>query len=129
MPLTKSLAAHAALLILSNQPIHNRSAPTTTYCYPVRFAHTTRTSHRSGIAEDVFPLTDTFQSYPAFTRFDCKAFLVEALRYFNGSPERMMIDNTHVVVLRGTGRTMVPVPEMSAFAEQRKTVIPLPDRS
>ena len=29
-----------------------------------------------------------------------------------------MIDNTHVVVLRGTGRDMVPVPEMAAFAER-----------
>jgi hypothetical protein len=29
-----------------------------------------------------------------------------------------MIDNTHVVVLRGTGRQMVPVPEMAAFAER-----------
>ena len=28
-----------------------------------------------------------------------------------------MIDNTHVVVLRGSGRDMVPVPEMAAFAE------------
>jgi hypothetical protein len=29
-----------------------------------------------------------------------------------------MIDNTHVVVLCGTGREMVPVPEMAAFAER-----------
>jgi len=29
-----------------------------------------------------------------------------------------MIDNTHVVVLRGTGREMIPVPEMAAFAER-----------
>ena len=29
-----------------------------------------------------------------------------------------MIDNTHVVVLRGTGTDMVPVPEMAAFAER-----------
>ena len=29
-----------------------------------------------------------------------------------------MIDNTHVVVLRGTGREMIPVPEMEAFAER-----------
>jgi hypothetical protein len=30
----------------------------------------------------------------------------------------VMIDHTHVVVLRGTGREMVPVPEMAAFAER-----------
>jgi hypothetical protein len=29
-----------------------------------------------------------------------------------------MIDNTHVVVLRGSGRDMVPVPEMAAFGER-----------
>jgi hypothetical protein len=59
-----------------------------------------------------------FQCYPAYQRFDCKVFLTEALRYFSGAPERVMIDNTHVVVLRGTGREMVPVPEMAAFAER-----------
>lgn len=59
-----------------------------------------------------------FQMYPSFQRFDCKVFLTEALRYFNGSTARVMIDNTHVVVLRGTGRAMVPVPEMAAFASR-----------
>jgi transposase len=59
-----------------------------------------------------------FQMYPSFTRFDCKVFLTEALRYFAGAPARLVIDNTHVVVLRGTGREMVPVPEMAAFAER-----------
>ena len=59
-----------------------------------------------------------FQIYPTFNRFDCKVFLTEALRYFNGSTKRVEIDNTHVVVLRGTGRRMVPVPEMEAFADR-----------
>ena len=59
-----------------------------------------------------------FQFYPTFQRFDCKVFLTDAVRYFGGSPKRVMIDNTHVVVLRGTGREMVPVPEMAAFAER-----------
>lgn len=59
-----------------------------------------------------------FQCYPAFQRFDCKVFLTDALRYAGGAPQRVMIDNTHVVVLRGTGREMVPVPEMAAFAER-----------
>jgi hypothetical protein len=45
-------------------------------------------------------------------------FLVAALRYFAGAARRCMIDNTHVVVLSGTGRDMVPVPEMAAFAER-----------
>ena len=59
-----------------------------------------------------------FQMYPTFQRFDCKVFLTEALRYFGAVPTRVVIDNTHVVVLRGTGREMVPVPEMAAFAER-----------
>src|SRR6202165_5833383 len=59
-----------------------------------------------------------FQCYPTFQRFDCKVFLTEALRYFGGATARAMIDNTHVVVLRGSGRDMVPVPEMAAFGER-----------
>jgi transposase len=59
-----------------------------------------------------------FQIYPTFQRFDCKVFLTDALRYMGGSTEHMMIDNTHVVVLRGTGREMIPVPEMEAFSER-----------
>lgn len=59
-----------------------------------------------------------FQMYPTFTRFDAKVFLTDALRYFGGVVARVVIDNTHVVVLRGSGREMVPVPEMAAFAER-----------
>jgi len=59
-----------------------------------------------------------FQINPRFQRFDCKVFLSDALRYMGGVVERVMIDNTHVVVLRGTGREMIPVPEMEAFAER-----------
>ena len=59
-----------------------------------------------------------FQCYPTFQRFDCKVFLTDALRYIGGVTRRVMIDNTHVVVLRGSGREMVPVPEMAAFGER-----------
>ena len=48
----------------------------------------------------------------------CKTFLHDALVYLGASCERCMIDNTHVVVLRGTGKDMVPVPEMEAFGER-----------
>jgi len=58
------------------------------------------------------------ECYPTFQRFDCKIFLTDALVYFGGSAKRVMIDNTHVVVLHGTGRAMIPVPEMDAFAER-----------
>jgi hypothetical protein len=56
-----------------------------------------------------------FQCYPTFRRFDCKVFLADALRYMGGATARVMIDNTHVVVLRGSRRDMVPVPELAAF--------------
>ena len=59
-----------------------------------------------------------FQCFPTFQRFDCKVFLTDAHRFFGGAARRVMIDNTHVVVLRGTGREMVPVPEMAAFADR-----------
>lgn len=59
-----------------------------------------------------------FQSYPRFRRFECKVFLTEALKYFDGVPETTMIDNTGVVVLRGTGSGMIPAPEMEVFAER-----------
>lgn len=59
-----------------------------------------------------------FQLYPSFTRFECKVFLTDAFAYFDGLAARCEIDNTHVVVLKGSGATMVPVPEMAAFAER-----------
>lgn len=58
------------------------------------------------------------QLCPRFTRFECKVFLNDALSYFGGAAKTCMIDNTHVVVLKGSGSTMVPVPEMAAFAER-----------
>jgi len=59
-----------------------------------------------------------FLCFPRFQRFDCKVFLTEALKYFGGGCATVMIDNTHLVVLKGTGADMVPVPEMEAFAER-----------
>jgi transposase len=59
-----------------------------------------------------------FQLSPTFQRFNCKVFLTDALRYIGGVPKRVMIDNTHVVVLRGTGREMIAVPEMEAFGDR-----------
>ncbi len=59
-----------------------------------------------------------FQCYPRFRRFECKCFLADAAVYVGGVCLRCMIDNTHVVVLRGTGKDMVPVPEMVAFGER-----------
>jgi transposase len=59
-----------------------------------------------------------FQFYPQFRRFECKVFLTDAVRYMDGACRTCLIDNTHVVVLKGTGAAMIPVPEMAAFAER-----------
>src|SRR5450432_725275 len=64
-----------------------------------------------------------FQINPTFQRFDCKVFLTDAVRYMNGATERVMIDNTHVVVLRGTGREMIPVPEMKRSPSASDSVL------
>lgn len=62
---------------------------------------------RTASAVPCYPRMLFFQCYPAFRRFDCKVFLTDAPRYFSGAPERVMIDNTHVVVLRGTARDRI----------------------
>lgn len=59
-----------------------------------------------------------FQFYPRFTRFECKLFLHDGAKYHDGTCEHCMVDNTHVIVLSGTGKDMVPVPEMEAFARR-----------
>jgi transposase len=59
-----------------------------------------------------------FQHYPRFTRFECKAFLAQAIAYFNGSAATCMVDNSHIVVAAGSGADMIPAPEMVAFAER-----------
>lgn len=59
-----------------------------------------------------------FQCFPSFSRFECKVILTQAFEYYQGVPEIVMIDNTHVIVLRGTGADMIPVPEAVAFGER-----------
>jgi hypothetical protein len=59
-----------------------------------------------------------FQLYPRFTRFECRAFLTQALTYFNGAAATCMVDNSHVVVAAGSGARMIPAPQMAAFAER-----------
>lgn len=85
--------------------------------------------HRVRIGERVMLIQDAslvlchsrmlfHQYYPTFNRFWCKVFLTEALQFFGGACARCMIDNTHVVVSQGTGASMIPAPEMAAFAER-----------
>jgi len=59
-----------------------------------------------------------FQFYVRFTRFEAKVFLTAALRFFEGSAGRCVIDNTSVIRSHGVGAAMIPAPEMVAFSER-----------
>ena len=85
--------------------------------HPAEIGGVARSVH---IASLVFAFSRmTFmQLYPNFTRFIAKLFLTDAFQYFGGVCADCMIDNTGVIVLHGTGRDMVPVPEMASFAER-----------
>ena len=78
-----------------------------------RRVHIESTSLVLGYSRMIF-----LQCYPHFTRFTCKIFLTDAAQYFGGVCARCMIDNTHVVVRSGSGKNMVAVPEMIAFADR-----------
>lgn len=57
------------------------------------------------------------QYYPRFTRFEAKAFLTEALAFFDGACPRCIIDNTSVLVAAGSGPNALIAPEMERFGE------------
>ncbi|HKF98157.1 MAG TPA: hypothetical protein VKB20_07875, partial [Steroidobacteraceae bacterium] len=57
-----------------------------------------------------------FQYYPRFTRFEAKHFLLETVRFNEGSCPLCIIDNTSVLVVAGSGSEAVIAPEMVAFA-------------
>jgi transposase len=56
------------------------------------------------------------QYYPRFTRFEAKAFLLEAARFMAGVCPICVIDNTRVLLAAGAGADAVAAPEMAAFA-------------
>ena len=58
------------------------------------------------------------QVYPRWTRFECRVFLTRALRHFGGACTRCMIDNSSVVIWRGTGADAVPAAAMTALADR-----------
>lgn len=57
------------------------------------------------------------QCYRRWTRFHAKVFLTLAFQYFEGVARRAMLDNSTVIMMGGTGKNAVPVPEMAAFAK------------
>lgn len=65
-----------------------------------------------------FPRMIFAQLYPTFDRFYAKTFLTDALTFFGGAAADCMVDNTNVIVAYGTGKDMVPAPEMAAFAKR-----------
>jgi transposase len=56
------------------------------------------------------------QYYPRFTRFEAKAFLLEAAHFMAGVCPICVIDNTSVLLAAGAGADAVVAPEMAAFA-------------
>ena len=56
------------------------------------------------------------QYYPRFTRFEAKAFLLEAIRFMAGVCPLCVIDNSSVILAGGSGAEAVIAPEMRAFA-------------
>ena len=55
------------------------------------------------------------QYYPRFTRFEAKAFLLEAARFMAGVCPVCIIDNTSVLLAAGAGADAVIAPEMAGL--------------
>lgn len=58
------------------------------------------------------------QVHPRWSRFECRAFLTEALQYFGGAASRCIIDNSSVIIAHGRGPDAVPAAQMLALAER-----------
>jgi len=55
------------------------------------------------------------QYYPSFTRFEARVFLSKAFEFMQGTCPRCTIDNTSVIVARGSGPDALIAPEMEGF--------------
>lgn len=78
---------------------------------------TTKLSVQASLIYYRFSKAIYLKFYPSFTRFHMKCFFHEALMHFGHTPEKCIIDNTHLAVLRGTGANAVFVQEMIDFAK------------
>ena len=58
------------------------------------------------------------QVYPSFSRFWAKVFLTDALVSLGAAASRCVVDNTSVIVARGSGKHALMAPEMAAFGER-----------
>jgi transposase len=55
------------------------------------------------------------QAYPAWNRFWAKVFLTDAMVAFGGAASQHMLDNSSILVARGTGKDAVMAPEIEAL--------------
>ncbi|OIP39032.1 MAG: hypothetical protein AUK47_10785 [Deltaproteobacteria bacterium CG2_30_63_29] len=58
------------------------------------------------------------QVYSRWSRFEARVFLSEAIVWIGGSAATCMIDNSSVVISRGTGPNAIAAPEMKAQADR-----------
>lgn len=58
------------------------------------------------------------QVHVRWSRFECRAFLSEALQYFGGAAGRCMIDNSSVIIAQGRGADAIPADQMLALAKR-----------
>ena len=58
------------------------------------------------------------QVHARWSRFECRAFLTEAIGYFGGAASRCIIDNSSVIIAHGRGPDAVPAAQMLALAER-----------
>lgn len=58
------------------------------------------------------------QVYVRWSRFECRSFITDALGYVGGASARCMIDNSSVIIARGSGRDAVPADVMIALGER-----------
>lgn len=58
------------------------------------------------------------RAYPVWNRFQARVFLTEAVQFFGGAAQRCMIDNSSVIVARGSGENAVIAPECAATGER-----------
>lgn len=56
------------------------------------------------------------QLYARWSRFEAKVFLTRAVEYFGGAAGRCMVDNSSVILARGSGKHAVVAAEIEAFA-------------
>ena len=58
------------------------------------------------------------QAFSRWSRFECRCFLSDALVHLGGAASRCVIDNSSVVLARGSGADAQVAPEMQALAQR-----------